>query len=311
MEVSISRLQLQSASPSSHDTNISKAGFRFLSLPPEIRLIIYKELLVQSDGLHRTFCMCEYCPNLKSRSVGRDHLNPSLLRTNKAIYNEALPVLYSNNTFAFLCYGSFTHRDSLNIYRRRRGRRRIMTRAGDDGLKTGHIAYRHAPWTGVARVIACPSDAAKLDVRKVVIQLDCMLHTIPDSFPSQWWQPMERDVLRHLPGLEQIVIQPSWKKTPVASFDMVLQRKDLMIEVRQNYKNMLADLATRLHPRPNVKVLRYVEEICDALVTSHAQGEMNKRTFGVKSVCWTDGYMPDEGIECVKETSHNIQLGCR
>lgn len=311
MAMSTSQLQLQPTSPLSHDTNISKAGFRFLSLPAEIRLVVYNELLVQSDGLHRTFCICNFCANLKSRSVSRDHLNPSILRTNKAIYNETLPVLYSKNLFTFLCYGPFAYRGRLSVSKHRRGQPGIIARAVDDGLKTGPIANRHSPWAGVAKLITCPSDAAKLYVRRVFLELDWVYHTILDGFPTKWWQLVESDILFYFPGLDEAVVQIPLREMSVPAFYLVLQRKYLMTECRKNYKSILAHAASRLCPTAKARErLRNIEGVCNALVASHAQVEMKKCIFGVKLVNCTDIGLFGAGPEALKEMSTRIQLGC-
>ena len=60
----------------------------FLSLPPEIRLQIYNYLLRLPDY-----------PYPKYKPSSTVPLHPSLLQTNRQIYDEALPLLYSLNTF--------------------------------------------------------------------------------------------------------------------------------------------------------------------------------------------------------------------
>ena len=54
------------------DARSSTAGFHFLFLPPEIRLLIYSKLLVQSNDLPRTFCACKFCAKLERNTLGRD-----------------------------------------------------------------------------------------------------------------------------------------------------------------------------------------------------------------------------------------------
>ena len=57
--LSVSRMLPKSTYPLHLDTDTNTA-FPFLSLPPEIRLLIYNELLVQSDDLLLTFCKCKF-----------------------------------------------------------------------------------------------------------------------------------------------------------------------------------------------------------------------------------------------------------
>lgn len=61
----------------------------FLSLPPEIRLQIYKYTLI---------CNNQIKPE-RRRGRGDSTIAAPLLRTCKQIYHEAAPVLYSGNTF--------------------------------------------------------------------------------------------------------------------------------------------------------------------------------------------------------------------
>ena len=303
---------LLSTSLHSPDANPSITAFRFLSLPPEIRLIIYNQLLVQSDGLLRTFCTCKFCANLKGHTVGRDCLNPSLLRTNKAIYNEALPILYSKNVFPLFCWGPFGSSTRVNVSRHRPGQHGIMAPAGADGLQVGPIASRLSPWAGVTKILACPSDAAKPCVRRIYFMLDWVYHILLGGFPTQWWQAVETDVLRYFPGLEQMMVQISAKEMPVLSFYLVFQRKNLMAKRAHDYKSILANSASLLLPRAKAREgLRYIEAICDGIVASHTQGEMKNSTFGVKFVTWTDDYLLAAGPKSMKGISTSIYLGCR
>ena len=69
----------------------------FLSLPLEIRLLIYRSALtcMRSDGSVAPYtfvaCRCYLVPP-----------TPGLLRTNRQIHLEAAPILYGGNTFNFL-----------------------------------------------------------------------------------------------------------------------------------------------------------------------------------------------------------------
>ena len=292
------------------DTN---TAFPFLSLPPEIRLLIYNELLVQSNDLLRTFCKCKFCARLRRRTVtiGKDCLTTSLLRTNKAIYNEALPILYAKNLFSFLCYGPFRYSAELAVLTHRLGRPGIMARAGDKDFKIGLLANCYSPLAGGTKIITCPSDTAKPHVRRISLTLLGEYHTTLDGFPTHWWQPVESDALRLFPGLEQITVDLLRKEMPVSTLRMVLQRKDLMTERRQNYKSILAKLATPLHPSAKAREgLISMEAICDAVVDSHTQGEMKDCIFGVKTVSWTDDYLLAANPDSVQEIDTSIHLGC-
>ena len=69
-----------------------------LSFPIEIRLKIYSELFVQHSPVRfgADWGLCN--PRLVRRGKG---LNPALLRVNKTVNREAMPILYSNNRFQF------------------------------------------------------------------------------------------------------------------------------------------------------------------------------------------------------------------
>ena len=296
--------------PFSH-TNSSNANSRFFSLPLEIRLIIYDKLLVQSNDLLRTFCTCIFCANLKNPTIGRDRLNPSLLRTNKAIYGEALPILYSKNVFSFFCYGPFAYTNPINISRHRSDVPGTVERAGLDGSEIGLIANRHCPWAGVAKIMKCPSEGAKSYVRRTYFKLDWVYHTVLENFPNQWWQPVESTVLAFFPGLEQIKVQISAKDMPVLALYLVFQRKDLMVARKLDYKSILADAELPLHPEAGAREgLRNIEAICDAVVASQTQGEMKDCSFGVRLVSWTDDYLIAAGSKAMMGISTSIKLGC-
>lgn len=64
----------------------------FMNLPVELRLLIYEELLRASNKY------AVITIDRRTIAIGF-HLYPVILRICKAIYNEALPVLYGQNTF--------------------------------------------------------------------------------------------------------------------------------------------------------------------------------------------------------------------
>ncbi|KAI1273006.1 hypothetical protein F5Y07DRAFT_277586 [Xylaria sp. FL0933] len=71
----------------------------FFNFPPEIRLKIYSEVLIQDDTV-------EFRATYGGRSPGfyrlqRQGLSPAVLRTCKTMNAEALPLLYSGNCFGF------------------------------------------------------------------------------------------------------------------------------------------------------------------------------------------------------------------
>lgn len=70
----------------------------FLQLPVEIRLRIYSEILVRDSPIE----FGAYGPrNLRLNRVGRQGLNPPILRVCKMVNSEAVACLYSDNRFQF------------------------------------------------------------------------------------------------------------------------------------------------------------------------------------------------------------------
>lgn len=281
-------MSLRFAPGLSFDAHTSNAGSRFLSLPLEIRLLIYNELLIQSNDLLRTFCTCKFCANLRDPMIGRECLNPTLLRTNRAIYDEALPILYSQNVFSFFCYGPFAYSSRVKVARHRNDVPGTLGRAGFERFEAGIIANRHSEWAGVAKIIKCPSDAAKRHVRRLFFKLHWAHHNVVNNFPNRWWHVVESDVLRSFPGLEQFKVELPVRVPGLATF-LVFQRKDLMAARKLNYKRSLEDAASLIPARAEAREdLRYIEALCDAVVAFQTQGEMEKCNFGVKMVSWTD-----------------------
>ena len=155
----------------------SNAGPHFFSLPLEVRLLIYENLLVQSGGLPRTFCTCEHCAKLDPAIIGRECLNPSLLRTNRAILHEALPVLYARNVFCCFCYGRCTYVFGIMSSPR-------TLRKREDVIDLD--AHHPHPRAGVGRVVNCPCDAAKSHVKRISLNMDQLFLQILEGYPRRW-----------------------------------------------------------------------------------------------------------------------------
>ncbi|KAF2108331.1 hypothetical protein BDV96DRAFT_587618 [Lophiotrema nucula] len=67
---------------------------KFLDLPAELRLNVYRHALVDDAGYIIAIRNLPPCrPNMPKK------LSPALLRTCKSVYNEALPILYQENTW--------------------------------------------------------------------------------------------------------------------------------------------------------------------------------------------------------------------
>jgi len=77
-------------------------SFRFLDLIPEMRNLIYKELLVLG--------VCDKCPTIHT------FCHPSILQTSKQIYKEARDILYAENTISCVFAVIVTRRDGTHPY---------------------------------------------------------------------------------------------------------------------------------------------------------------------------------------------------
>ncbi|KAF2166199.1 hypothetical protein M409DRAFT_55066 [Zasmidium cellare ATCC 36951] len=84
----------------------------FTDLPAELRRAIYDHLL------HADCVLEVYIPTLstgkpyqppKLRANSRQKISTSILRVNKTIYNEAIPILYSSNSFRMQSASSLTN----------------------------------------------------------------------------------------------------------------------------------------------------------------------------------------------------------
>ncbi|RAK85233.1 hypothetical protein BO79DRAFT_289982 [Aspergillus costaricaensis CBS 115574] len=84
----------------------------FLTLPPELRLLIYTHLLTNKHHHRRTLSIADNITNnrpqlstqnpihLHHHNNKTNNLHPSILLTCKQIHAEALPILYTHNTFS-------------------------------------------------------------------------------------------------------------------------------------------------------------------------------------------------------------------
>ncbi|KAL9603343.1 MAG: hypothetical protein Q9219_001205 [cf. Caloplaca sp. 3 TL-2023] len=106
--------------------------FNFMGLPPEIRQMIYKELLVAPTEIFirgawwdETICRFEYgIPKALPSVAWR------IFHVSKAIFNEAIPVYLGFNTFAFACLDDLSALNKLSVESRRAIRRLIINFSG-------------------------------------------------------------------------------------------------------------------------------------------------------------------------------------
>ena len=317
MEPSTSSKPSQVAIRPAPDADISMARLNFFSLPCEIRILIYNQLLIQSDKLLRTLCTCKFCTQLKypttgTPTMGTECLTPSLLRTNRAIYDEALPILYSKNTFSFFCWGPFGCANSFSRYRNIT--RKVCHASQDSPCLNnvlGPIANRYSGWAGAARIIQCPYDAARLRVRRIFFKLSWMYHEILDHFSDVWWRLVESDVLRLFPGLDQIEIQLLADVSRPAIF-LVFRRKGSMTARKRGSYDFMMEAASWSDLRPRASDNKHnIPVLVKAVSISHKQWEMKDCSFGLDVVRWTDDDLKPTGSKAFMHLGCGVHLGCR
>jgi hypothetical protein len=79
----------------------------FFRFPPEIRLQIYRLLLIADGGIKYHVCLLKTCflvpPELRGKKKYRHGLFPAILETCRTIHREANPILYEKNEFKVNC----------------------------------------------------------------------------------------------------------------------------------------------------------------------------------------------------------------
>jgi len=78
-------MEIISNPPTPPSQNVPPVPFPFLSLPAEIREIVYRELLVS--------------PEVVDIDFQKQNLHPAIMRTCRAVFHEAHKILYDENTF--------------------------------------------------------------------------------------------------------------------------------------------------------------------------------------------------------------------
>ena len=152
------------------------------SLPFELRLPIYKELLApsdESDESERVLCSCRHCQmkrmyGLQARAgKAQRPIFPAILATNRMIYEEGMITLYGENSFLIVCSGISTAPSN----------RRIPPFYDIKSLVVSESGIRNAYLKRVSLSFACPRRG-----RKLVEDLPSMWSTVEpmilDSYPS-------------------------------------------------------------------------------------------------------------------------------
>ena len=84
------------------DTKVATKHCSLFRLPPEIRTMIYQELLVSESRIRNAdrYLVCTQTPILSERKRIHD-VDAVFMRTCRSVYDETMPILYGNNVFLF------------------------------------------------------------------------------------------------------------------------------------------------------------------------------------------------------------------
>ena len=256
-----------------HPTTPTK-GCPFLEIPAEIRLQIYEELLVR-DG-ESVLCAGENHPNVGHEFHQRGSLFPEILRTNKSIYEEALPTLYSKNKFNILC--------DLND-------RYVKVSEGN-------------------RFIECANELARGSLKTAVAHFTFGHYHALDGYWlyfEQSWDKVEAELLDIYPNIEHLTIAINC--ATVIHMDMARKQAQLKPEIAQSYKEYLASERFSV-VQPDV--MYQIEVLCDEILHHGSEGKFKSAVFAVKAVRWTTYCyeINDRDSAKLESKEHQVYLGC-
>lgn len=244
----------------------SKQSFNFMKLPPEIRLLIYKELLVRERGPELSFCPGEHH---KSYSHAlKFFVHPAVLRTCKAIHHEAFPMLYTDNIFELLCV------------------------FGQPGKQ--HLWYRTL---GPSPLLTCPNPHASTYLKRVSLTYIGIGLQRPDiaQFPT-CWPKIEREVLQPYPNVESMFVQICLPGYQSLCIKLVRRRRSKLAETvqAQDLTTLLKHFA-QLRKRseelsyPGYDIWRILADLCNAIAHNETRGYTGDTVFAVQAIRWGSG----------------------
>ena len=159
-------------------------GFTFTKLPAEIRLIIYKELLVRNN--RPELCFCSRDLHRAYSQLPKFGVHPAILRTCKTIYYEALPILYTENVFEILC---------------------VFGQLGKQ-----YLWYRTC---GPSLLLTCPTPQASIYLQQVFLTFTDIIRPFNDMGLNsddikqfaRCWPRIEQETLELYPNVKSIFVQ--------------------------------------------------------------------------------------------------------
>ena len=208
--------------------------------------MVYKELMFKNAG-HRTKCQY-YLGNHKHYS-NLDCVQ--ILRTNKQVYHETLPILYSRYTIGMECWKC--------------EKKRVIALSSKQLIEHYLEYVKHVA---------------------VVYTINYRVELIWIREFSTRWSASELQILARYKNTEHSSVQVRGRLFE-AIFDLVRRSYKPTIERAHNYKDVLAEHSAYILKNCGTSTLATLEKRCDALLLSDARGPLKDNTFAIHSIRWT------------------------
>ncbi|CAD6584358.1 MAG: hypothetical protein ASARMPRED_001743 [Alectoria sarmentosa] len=246
----------------------STANFPFLTLPTEIRLLIYSDLLTRHPIPELSFCPgSPPTTHPQTPTSSSSSIHPAILRTSKAIHREALPILYTDNTFELLC-----------IF-------------GEPGKQ--HLWQR--PASPSPHLFACPNPRAFAFLRRVFLTYVGigLKRSDVEQFPV-CWPEIEREIGQLYPNVESIFLYFHDPYSYSICLKLVRRHKSQRAEADRTQDFMSGVDAQQTREGNAVcyglGIRHILEDLCTAIAHYESDGQMRNTAFAVQAVRWGCGF---------------------
>ena len=247
-----------------NETRSTNNEFAFIDLPTEIRLLIYKELLVRKGGAKLSFCLDDH-HKAYNRAL-KIFIHPAILRTCKAVYNEASSILYTDNIFELLC---------------------VFLQIGKS-----YLWYR--TW-GSSPLLPCPNPRASTDLKRVCLTYIGIGLSRSDiaQFP-RCWPKIEQEVLELCPNVHSIYVHIRQRHDHSIYIKLARRQRSKHATTVRNVPDCKAvlediDLQQKRNgkgsdPAPDIQDI--LADLCTEIIQHEGQGLMKDTVFAVHAVRW-------------------------
>lgn len=229
-----------------------------MNLPTEIRLLIYKELLVRKGGAKLSFCRDDHHKDY-NRSL-KIFVHTAILRTCKAVYYEASSILYTDNIFELLC-----------------------------------VFSQYRVW-GSSPLLLCPHPRASTELKRVCLTYIDTSRSRSDitQFPQRW-PKIEREVLELYPNVHSIYVHIRQRHDHSIFIKLACRQQSkpatTVRDVPSYHKAVLEDIGLQhkrngkgSDPAPDIQDL--LAGLCTEIVSYEGQVLMQDTAFAVEAVRW-------------------------